>query len=161
MAAVTTEILTSLDYAGNCAMDPCGKCGLGVSEICDFRFNIYEKDLHSTHLITKFINIPLHCPCVNIDELNLIKPLDILITRRVLWFCLSYFDKMEIRDILSRYIIFMNNDIVNNYLEEYLEEYAEEYAEEHAEDKDIIDGIKLFREIYEEFTNVNLKPAKR
>jgi hypothetical protein len=167
MAAPITKISAYLEYVGiDNAMNPCGKCGVGVSETCDFRFYIFEEDLNTNQITNQIINIikeiPLDCPCINIDELSLGEPLNILIAKRVLFYCIDNCKELKIiKEILSRYMIFMDDDIVNNCLEEYFEGYEEEYKEDIFKSNYVIIRIKLFREIYEELTNINLKPAKQ
>jgi hypothetical protein len=151
MASVTPKIPSRVAYAGDGAMNPCGKCGIDVLEICDIRFNIYEEGTG------QYINIPLDCSCINIDELSLEEPLDTGITRCVLFFSVYSWDEIKIREVLSKYIIFIDNNILNDLLEDYLKTYTKEIHES----KHVIKKIKIFREIYEEFAIVNLKPAKR
>jgi hypothetical protein len=158
MAAITSRISTQLIHIGiDNQMDPCGRCGRSVSEICDFRLYIVEKDLNTNQLLNKFVSVPLHCHCINIDELNLIEPLDTAIMRYIIFFSGDLWDEIKIKEVLSRYILFMNNDIVNNYLEESIGKYLEETPIS----KNSVDKIKKVREIYEEFDIVNLKPAKQ
>jgi hypothetical protein len=155
MAGVTPKLLAKIEYIGkDNAMNPCGKCGRSVSEIWDFRFNIYEEDLNVNRI--KHIEIPVFCPCVNIDELNLEEPLDVLITKRILLFIVCQSNEIKIREVLTKYIIYLDGDIdiIIDRLKYYLKQLL-------LGDKDIIDRIKLFREIYEEFAPVYLKPAKQ
>jgi hypothetical protein len=124
---------------------PCGKCGINVLDICDFRFTIIERDSNTNQKISRYKNIPVYCPCIigMFSE----KEINTRITKRIVFLSIMNFDEMKIREVLNRYIHIIDYDVITNELQN-----KNKY-------KNTINKMKRFIEIYEEFTN--LKPAKR